>query len=152
MRLKARNTYLNAAVVLVLFAAPSFARSHHELNGSWKLIPTRGDFAGQPVTETGSVTINDREHNITVSRNFTYDGGNQTNSYQFTTDGRENSSIRNGQTFKSKAKWEGDILVVTTTQEIETTVEHFSLEPAGTLRLVVDRPGHPAVTLFFQRQ
>jgi hypothetical protein len=145
MRLKARKTYL-------LLASPSFARSHHELNGTWKLIPTRGDFAGQPVTETGSVTINDREHNITVSRNFTYDGANQTNSYQFTTDGRENSSIRNGKTFKSKAKWEGDVLVVTTTQDIETTVEHFSLEPAGTLRLVVDRNGPPAVTLFFQRQ
>jgi len=42
--------------VLVLLAVPSFARGHHELNGTWKLIPTRGDFAGQPVTETGSVT------------------------------------------------------------------------------------------------
>jgi len=152
MRLKARNTYLNVAAVLVLLAAPSFARGHHELNGTWKLIPTRADFAGQPVTETGSVTINDRENNITVSRNFTYAAANQTNSYQFSTDGRENSSIRNGKTFKSKSKWEGDVLVVTTTQDIDTTVEHFSLEPAGTLRLVVDRPGQPAVTLFFQRQ
>ena len=152
MRLNARNTYLNVAGVLVLLVAPLSARGHHELNGTWKLIPTRGDFAGQPVTETGSVTINDREHNITVSRNFTYDGANRTNSYQFTTDGRENSSIRNGKTFKSKAKWEGDVLVVTTTQDIETTVEHFSLDPAGTLRLVVDRPGQTAVTLFFQHQ
>lgn len=61
MPLNARNTYLNAAA----------------------------DFAGQPVTETGSVTINNREHNITVSRNFTYESVNQNNSYQFTTDGRE---------------------------------------------------------------
>jgi hypothetical protein len=152
MRIQLRNTYVLAVIATVLFAAPGFARSHHELNGTWKLIPTRSNFEGEPVIETGTVTINDREHNITVSRSFTYDGASQTNSYNFTTDGRENSTIHDGKTFKSKAKWDGDALIVRTTQDDQTATEHFNLERDGTLRLVIERPAHSPVTLYFERQ
>ncbi len=141
-----------AACLLVFFSAAAFANSHHELNGTWKLEPTRSDFAGQPAIQTGTVTINDRQHNIYVSRNFSYDGANQTYSYHFSTDGRVNSTIHEGKDFKSKAKWEGDVLVVTTTRAGETVTENYSLAADGSLREIVDRPGHPSITLYFQRQ
>ncbi len=153
MSLKASNRYLGMVTALTMFAGLAYAHnSHHDLNGTWKLIQTRSNFAGEPVIETGTVSINDREHNITVSRSFTFDGANQTNSYSFTTDGRVNSTIRNGKDFKSKAKWDGDILVVNTTQDTETTTERYNLDPDGTLRLFVERTGHQPVTLYFERQ
>ena len=136
---------------LVLFATAAFA-GHHDLNGTWSLVPTKSDFGGMPVIQTGSVTINDREHNIYISRSFTFDGGNKSTSFSFSTDGRENSSIREGKTFKSKAKWDGHVLKVTTTQDGLTEVERYSLEPDGILHLSVERAGHPPQMFLFERQ
>jgi hypothetical protein len=152
MRRNLRKIFLGSTLGLVLFAASALAANHHSLNGTWTLEPTRSNFDGEPAIQTGSVTINDREHNITVTRSFSYDGENRSFEYSFTTDGRENSSIHQGKTFKSKAKWEGDVLRVTTTENGATTAERYSLAPDGSLMLVVERPEHRPVTLFFQRQ
>ena len=135
-----------------LFVALAFADGRHNLNGTWTLEPTRSELAGEPALETGSVTINDRQHNIYVSRNFTYDGATQTTAYSFSTDGRENASIKDGKAFKSKAKWDGDVLRVTTVQGDETIVERYSLNPDGTLVLAVERKGPQPITLYFHRQ
>ena len=139
------------AVSVVLFSVTATAHGHHTLNGTWKLIPNRGEFNGEPVIQTGTVTINDREHNVYVSRSYTYDSRNQVSTSQFTTDGRVGSTIRNGKTFKSKAKWDGDTLVVTTTEGDDTGVERYTLEPDGSMRLVISRPGHALTTLYFER-
>jgi hypothetical protein len=131
-------------------ALPTFGTErHHALNGTWTLVPAKSDFAGQAVVQTGTVTINDRQGNITVSRNFTYDGATETFFYSFSTDGRENSTIHNGKDFKSKAKWEGDVLKVTTTQAGVTTLERYSLAADRTLTLKVDVPEHGPITLVF---
>jgi hypothetical protein len=152
MRQIMSKIFLGWSLVLVLFAASAVAVNHHSLNGTWSLEPTRSHLDGEPAFQTGSVTINDREHNITVTRSFNYDGANESFEYSFSTDGRENSSIREGKAFKSKAKWEGDVLRVTTTNNGSTTVERYSLAPDGALMLIVERPEHRPVTLFFERQ
>lgn len=152
MTLHLRDMRTLAVAALLFSGGALLAGSHRDLNGNWKLIPARSDFAGQPAIETGTVTINDREHNIYVDRSFTYDGGNQTTSYNFSTDGRENSTIRNGKAFKSKAKWDGDVLVVHTTQDDQSVVERYSMDPDGTMSLVVERSGRAPVLLYFERQ
>lgn len=143
--------FAGVAVLLLFVTCPAFSRGHHDLNGTWKLIPARSEFDGQAVVQTGTVTINNREHNIYISRNYTYNGENETHSYNFSTDGPENSTVRDGKTLKSKAKWEGDTLVVTTMKDNESAVEHYNLAPDGTLRLFIERPAHAPVTLYFQR-
>jgi hypothetical protein len=72
----------------LLFAVSTFASDHHALNGTWTLVPATSDFAGRDAVQTGTVTIDDRQGNITVSRNFTYDGAKQTIFYSFSTDGQ----------------------------------------------------------------
>ena len=62
------------------------------------------------------------------------------------------ATIREGKDFKSKAKWDGDVLVVNTTQDAATASERYELAPDGFLRLFVERSGHHPVTLYFQRQ
>lgn len=146
------GTFFTGSVTLVLLAASAMSADKHQLNGTWTLEPTKSDFAGQSTIQTGTVTIEDRQHNISVQRNFTYDGASQSFQYSFSTDGRENSTIKQGKRFRSKAKWDGDVLQVTTTDDAGTTIERYSLEPGGEMRLVVHRPGHEAITLFFQRQ
>jgi len=59
-----------AVLAVVLAAAPALARDRTLLNGAWTLVPTKSDFAGQPVVQTGTVTINERQGDITVTRNF----------------------------------------------------------------------------------
>ena len=138
------------AAIMVVFAASAMA--HPRLNGTWTLVPTQSDFAGQDVLQSGTVTINEREHHLYISRNFNYDGAAQSFNYSFSTDGAENSTIRNGKAFKSKASWEGDALRVKTTDNGITTIERFRLGPDNTLSLSVDRTDHKPVTLVFERR
>jgi hypothetical protein len=140
------------AASLVLVTTVLFAGDHQSLNGTWRLIPARADFGGEPMIQTGTVTIADRQGNIYLSRDFTYSGDTQTVSYSFSTDGRANSSIHEGVAFKSKAKWEGKDLRVTLTQGDVTSTERYRLDGDGTMMLVVERPGHRTITLFFERQ
>ena len=135
-----------------LLICVSVALAHTNINGTWVLQPTRSNFAGEQVLETGTVTISDREHHIYISRTFNYDSANGGFDYNFTTDGNENSSIKNGKSFKSKAKWEGGVLKVKTTRDGLVTTEQFSLTNDGLLMLMVERPNHQAETLLFQRQ
>jgi hypothetical protein len=152
MRLKSSNFFKTTTICLAFFATSAAFAANHSLNGTWILEPTKSEFGGEPALQTGTVTINDREHNITISRSFTYDGANETFSYSFSTDGRENSTIHQGKAFKSKAKWDDKVLKVTTTQNDVTVVERYSMEPDGSMKLMVERPGHHMISLFFQHQ
>ena len=152
MSLEICKRFLKGFVALVFFSMyASAADHHHDLNGTWKLVPTRSEFAGEPALQMGTITINDRDRNITVSRNFTYEGANQTVSYSSSIDGRLKSTIP-GPDFTAKAKWDDNVLKVMSTQNGITTEERFRLTGDGSMMLTVDRPGHRTETLFFERQ
>src|SRR5579863_7571318 len=151
MPIKSGRNFLIAVATLALAAAPVFAANHHQLNGTWQLIPARSDLHGEPVIQTGTVTINDREGNIYVQRNFDFDGANQSTSTSYSTDARAKTSIKEPG-FKSKAKWDGGVLKVMTNQDGVNIAERYSLRDDGTMMLQIDRTGHQPETLFFQRQ
>lgn len=147
------RNFLIGAATLAVVAGSAFAVNHHELNGTWQLVPSRSELKGEPAIETGTVTINDRERNIYVQRTFNFDGANQSASTSFSTDAREKTTIKDkDQGFKSKAKWDGDILKVVTTQDGVNVVERYSLRDESTMMLQVERSGHQPETLYFQRQ
>ncbi len=52
---------------------------------------------------------------------------------------------------KSKAKWDGDVLKVMTTQDGANMTERYSLRDDSTMMLQIDRTGHQPETLYFQR-
>jgi hypothetical protein len=150
MAMQSGRNFIRCFTAVVLFTACAWANEHHRLNGVWQLIPANSEFNGEPAIQTGTVTVNDREGNIFVQRNFNFDAASQSTASSFATDSRHNATIKEPG-FKSKAKWEGHVLTVTTTRNGETTTERYSLRDDGTMMLQLDRAGHQPETLYFKR-
>lgn len=144
------TTAVIGAILLCTFSAS--ARNHSALNGSWTLVPAQSDFAGQPVVQTGTVTISDQQGIIIVSRSFVYQGAAETFFYKDITDAEDNATIHTGKNFKSKTRWDRDVLKVTTTQSGAITVESYTLAMDGTMLVNVVRPDRGPITLVFQRK
>jgi hypothetical protein len=146
----ARITGAVAATLLCAFSA--FARDHSALNGTWTLAPAKSDFAGQPVVQTGTVTIADRDGVIIVSRSFVYEGATETFFYNDVTDSEHNATIHTGKDLKSKTSWDHDVLKVVTTQSGAVTIERYSLAPDGAMLVNVERAEQKPISLVFQRK
>jgi hypothetical protein len=141
-----------AALTAVLFACSAFAHDHNAMNGTWTLVPTRSEFAGQPVMQTGTVTISSEGDVIIVTRSFAYEGASETFFYKDMTDAQNNATIHSGKDLKSKTKWDHDSLKVTTTQSGVVTVESYSLAADGAMLASVVTPEHKPITLVFGRK
>src|SRR6202521_576257 len=134
------RTYLTTT--MILFALSAFGGDHSALNGTWTLVPAKSDFAGQPVVQTGTVTITDRQGIIIVSRSFVYEGATETFFYSDITDTENNATIHAGKDLKSKTRWDHDVLKVTTTESGAITLESYTLAPDGTMTISVVKPEH----------
>jgi hypothetical protein len=143
---------LSTIFITLLLVAPAFSSDHAALNGTWTLVPAKSEFAGEPVIQTGTVTINERQGNVTVSRNFAYEGATESFFYRDVTDSRDSATIHAGKDLKSKTRWEHDALKVTTTQSGVITVETYTLAPDGTMMATVVRPDRKPITLAFERK
>jgi hypothetical protein len=141
-----------AFLAILLSASNVFARDHSALNGTWTLVPAKSDFAGQPVVQTGTVTISDRDGVIIIERNFVYEGAGETYFYRDSLGSENNDTIHSGKDLKTKTKWDHDVLKVTTTQSGAVTLESYTLEPDGAMTVNVIRPDHKPITLVFLRK
>src|SRR5579863_3483425 len=152
MRTYSTMTITGAVFATLLFAFAASARDHSALNGTWTLVPAKSDFAGQPVVQTGTVTIKDREGIIIVSRSFVYEGATETFFYSDATASERNITVHSGKDLKSKSRWDHDVLKVTTTQSGAVTLESYTLAADGTLLVSVVRPEHKPITLVLERK
>ena len=152
MKTQSITTIRRIALTTLLLAVSAFGRDHSALNGTWTLVPAKSDFAGQPVVQTGTVTINDRQGNVSVSRSFQYQGATETYFYNDLTDSERNATIHTGKDLKSKTRWDHDVLKVTTTQDGAVTLESYTLNPDGTMTVNVVRPERAPITLVFERK
>jgi len=146
------NTITGAAFATLLFAFTAFGRGHTALNGVWTLAPSQSDFAGQPVIQTGTVTINERDGDITVSRSFKYEGARDTFFYRDITDSENNATIHTGKELKTKTRWDHDVLKVTTIESGAITLESYSLAADGSMLVSVVKPDRKPFNLVFQRK
>jgi hypothetical protein len=144
--------FLAATLATLVFAFSAFAFDHRALNGTWTLVPAKSEFAGEPVVQTGTVTISDRDGVIIVERNFVYEGVKETYFYRDSLGSENNDTIHSGKDLKTKTKWDHDVLKVTTTQSGAITLESYSLAPDGTMTVSVVRPEHKPITLVFLRK
>ena len=136
---------------LLLLSIAAFAGDHSALNGTWKLIPTRSDFAGQPVVQTGTVTIADSHGAVAVNRSFTYEGVGETYFFEGKLFGAHGATAHEGKDLKSKASWDHDALVVKTTRSGVVTTERYTLAADGLLTATVVTASGKPITLLFER-
>src|ERR1700691_5947320 len=120
-------------LMTLLVALSAFARDHSALNGTWTLVPAKSDFAGQPVVQTGTVTIGYQQGVTVVTRSFVYEGANETFFYNDSAGSEYGSTIHQGKDLKSKISWDHDILKVTTTQSGAVTLESYTLAVDGSM-------------------
>jgi len=147
-----RSSTITLAALATILIASAFARGHSALNGTWTLVPASSDFAGQPVVQTGTVTISDLQGIIVVSRNFVYEGATETFFYKDLTDAEENVTIRTGKELKTKTRWDHDVLKVTTTLSGAVVQESYSLSADGSMTVSVVRPDRKPIMLVFHRE
>lgn len=140
-----------AVLTALLFAYPAFARDHGAFNGTWTLIPEKSEFAGQPVVQTGTVTISGQQGVIVVTRSFVYSGVTEVFFFNDSTGSENNSTVHLGKDLKTKTKWDHDALKVTTTQSGAITLESYTLSADGMLTDSVITPEHKPITLVFRR-
>jgi uncharacterized protein YdeI (BOF family) len=152
MKPRSKSIRWAATAATFLLAFSAFAYDHRVLNGTWTLVPAKSEFAGEPVVQTGTVTISDHDGVIIVERNFVYEGASETYFYRDSLGSENNDTIHSGKDLKTKTKWEHDVLKVTTTQSGAITVENYSLAPDGTMSVNVVRPGRKPITLVFVRK
>jgi hypothetical protein len=152
MRTFTTTALTRVVLTTLLFGFSAGARDHSALNGTWTLVPAKSDFAGQPVVQTGTVTISDRQGIIIVSRSFVYEGATETFFYHDITDAEQNATIHTGKDLKSKTRWDHNVLKVTTTQSGAVTLESYTLAADGTMMVSVERPERKAITLVFQHK
>ena len=146
------TTTAGAILTTLLFAIPAVGRDHSAMNGTWTLVPAKSEFSGQPVVQTGTVTINDRNGVVVVSRNFVYEGATTTFYFSDSAGSEHNDTIHSGKDVKSKTAWDHNVLKVTTTRSGAVTVESYSLGPDGSLLVSVLRPESKPITLVFERK
>ncbi len=152
MRTFSTTAFMRIVLPALLFAFSVCARDRSALNGTWTLVPAKSNFAGQPVVQTGTVTISDREGIIIVSRRFVYEGASETFFYHDITDAQQNATIHTGKNLKTKTRWDHDVLKVTTTESGAVTVESYTLAADGTMTVSVERPERKPITLIFQHK
>ncbi len=148
----AKKTITLAVCASPIIAFGAFARDHNAFNGTWTLVPARSDFAGQPVLQTGTVTISDHEGNTNVTRDFVYEGAGRTYFYNDSVGSEHNATIHQGKDLKTKTTWARDALRITTTQGDAVTVETYTLGADGMMTVSVARPDRPPFTLLFEHK
>ena len=141
-----------AAVLVLLCLAAVPVSAHPNLTGHWVLMPEQSTYHGQPATESGDVTIEQRHGQLFISRHLFIDGPNGGTEFNFTTDGHEGSTIDLDKEMKTKADWDGDTLKVRTKRNGEVTLEQYRISPQrDQLVLTVETPDHQVSTLVFRR-
>jgi hypothetical protein len=150
MRNRSCKTFVVTAGILALFSGLAWA-GRRDLNGTWTLIAPRSTFNGEPAMTAGTVVINDFEDNISLAENFTYANPLQQATASFSIEGRHNEKIRQGN-LEARAKWDHETLEVDATENGVPQVQRFNLLPDGTMMMTLERPGHPTVSLLFERQ
>ena|SRR5579884_642211 len=142
--------FMPALLLLCVAVMPAWA--HPNLSGHWVLIPEQSTYHGQPATQSGEITIEQRHGQLFISRHLFIDGANGGMEFNFTTDGHEGSTIHQGKEMKTKADWDGDTLKVRTKVNDQVTTERYRLSPdRDQLIVLVDTPDGQTSTLVFRR-
>lgn len=131
-----RNTFL--ALALAAFAVSPLAAKQN-FTGTWTMVPTKSDFGAMPAPSKYEQKIEHNDPNLKITISQTGQRGDRSNDFVYHTGGKETTNDTRGGSMKSKAKWEGDTLVINSTMMIQgnpvPVVDRYNIGADGMLTL-----------------
>lgn len=132
-----RNDFLALALAALVSAAPLAAKSN--FSGTWTMVAAKSDFGAMPAPTKYEQKIEHSDPNLKITISQAGQGGDATNDFNYHTGGKQTSNDTRGGVMKSKAKWEGDTLVISSTLNIQgnevPVVERYTLGADGMLTM-----------------
>lgn len=131
------------AVLMLASLAVALAAAPPDLSGAWKANLAKSDFGPMPAPTSMTTKIDHKEPSVKIATTFVGDQGEMTFERNLQTDGTETTNQFGPFTMKSKAKWDGSVLVVDSKGSTDngdvTSKEKWTLSEDGkTLTVVSD--------------
>lgn len=115
MKLRITTLILGVIVALGVFAPLTTAQTKPTLSGTWKLIKSKSKFDGGDAPQ--DITIKFTEQGDRLQQTLIIQGSDSTRTFDlsYTIDGKEGANQLNDETIKTTARWEGNMLNVSST-------------------------------------
>ena len=130
-----------AAVIGLVFAGAAGAQTTN-FSGDWKMDAAASNFGGMPAPSSLTQKITHEEPTVKIVSAQVSDFGDMNADFTFTTDGTECVNKVADFVVKSTLKWDGPVLVVDSTMDIQgnamTMTDRWSLAADGR-QMIVDR-------------
>src|SRR5262245_42715257 len=121
---------LMIAAFVCLGALIAAAQTKPNLSGSWKLNREKSKFAGGG-PDNLSIKIDHKEPTFVEDWSMSTPNGDRSFQAKYTTDGKETEQEVMGHTARTKAKWDGDALVVEWRSEDRSFIRKITLSADG---------------------
>jgi hypothetical protein len=109
------KTLISTLFVIAAAASVAMAADKPDFSGDWKMDVDKSVFPPPPVPAPTAMTrkIEHKDPDISVNESSSSPQGDMTVTMKYSTDGKETTNSLMGNDVKSKAVWEGKILVIT---------------------------------------
>src|SRR5262245_3960127 len=87
--------------------------------GEWKYVPAKSDYGRIPAPKEMTRSIKHDDPKLSLTTKQSGEKGELTTSYTYTTDGKESLNKTKFGDVTVVAKWEGDVLVVESTRQVQ---------------------------------
>jgi len=129
---------LTAALLgAVLGVAPGVSVAQHvpNLSGTWVLQADKSDFGPIPAPTSRTDVVDHQEPKLNIKRTTVQNGTEVVGNLVFAIDGKEYKNTMGPQELASTLKWDGEVLVVTTSTSMQgadvSLVDRYSLSADG---------------------
>jgi len=122
---------LMIAAIVCLGALIAAAQTKPNFSGSWKLNREKSKFAGGGGPDSLLIKIDHKEPAFAEDWSMSTQNGDRSFQAKYTTDGKEMEQEVMGQMARTKAKWDGDALVVEWRSEGRFFIRKITLSADG---------------------
>ena len=129
---------LTAALLGTLLAvAPRVGVAQHvpNLSGTWVLQADKSDFGPAPAPTSRTDVVDHQEPKLNIKRTIVQNGTEVVGNLVFVIDGKEYKNTMGPQELASTLKWDGQVLVVTTSTSMQgadvSLVDRYTLSADG---------------------
>jgi hypothetical protein len=141
------KTLMSTLLVIAAASNMAVAGDKPDFSGNWKLDTDKSTFGPLPPPASMTAKIKHTEPDLVIETTSDNGQGAQTSTSKYSTDGKETTNSMMGNDVKSKAGWEGNVLVVNSNMDMGGAavklVAKYSLSDDGktlTQTLNIDSP------------